>query len=69
MPAEEFKADCLALLDGVARTGREFIVTKRGKPVAKVAPVNDPRPPDLVGSVLWENDIISPIEENWNVEK
>ncbi len=69
VPAEEFKADCLALLDEVARTGCELIVTKRGKPAVKVAPVNDPRPPDLVGSVLWENDIISPIEEHWNAEK
>ena len=66
VPAEEFKADCLALLDEVARTGRELIVTKRGKPVVKVAPVNDGESPDLRGSVLWEDDIVSPIEENWN---
>ena len=69
VPAEEFKADCLALLEEVARTGCELIVTKCGKPVAKIAPVNDREPPDLEGSVLWENDIISPIEENWNAEK
>ena len=35
MPAGEFKAKCLALLDEVSITGEELIVTKRGKPVAK----------------------------------
>ncbi len=34
--ATEFKAKCLSLLDEVARTGESIIVTKRGKPVARV---------------------------------
>ncbi|MEX1104116.1 MAG: type II toxin-antitoxin system Phd/YefM family antitoxin, partial [Dehalococcoidia bacterium] len=40
MPAGEFKAKCLALLDEVAETGEELVVTKRGKPVARVAPLS-----------------------------
>jgi prevent-host-death family protein len=34
-----FKQGCLAILDDVAATQREVIVTKRGKPVARVVPV------------------------------
>jgi prevent-host-death family protein len=36
MAAGEFKARCLAILDEVNRTGEPVIVTKRGKPVARV---------------------------------
>ncbi len=39
LPAGEFKATCLALMDEVGATGREIIITKRGKPVAKLVPV------------------------------
>ena len=34
--AGEFKAKCLAILDEVNATGEPVIVTKRGKPVARV---------------------------------
>lgn len=47
--ASEFKATCLALLDEVAETRREIVVTKRGRPVAKLVPID--RPADLQGSV------------------
>jgi len=36
MAAGEFKAKCLAVLDEVNATGEAVIVTKRGKPVARV---------------------------------
>src|SRR5438445_733648 len=34
-----FKARCLKLLDEVAETGQEIVVTKRGKAVARLAPL------------------------------
>ena len=34
--ATEFKAHCLALMDEVARTGDEIVITKHGKVVAKL---------------------------------
>jgi prevent-host-death family protein len=34
--AGEFKAKCLALLDEVAATGEPIVITKRGKPVARL---------------------------------
>lgn len=33
-----FKATCLAVLDGVKRTGRPVLITKRGQPLAEVVP-------------------------------
>jgi len=35
--AARFKAQCLALMDEVDRTGEEIVVTKRNRPVAKLA--------------------------------
>jgi prevent-host-death family protein len=39
IPAGQFKQGCLAILDEVARTHREVVITKRGRPVARLAPV------------------------------
>jgi len=64
IPAGEFKARCLALLDEVAETGRTLIVTKRGKPVAQVTPVQEA--PTLRGSIAREGDLISPIGAEWD---
>lgn len=61
--AGEFKAKCLSLLDDVALTGKELIVTKRGKPVAKLVPVTKTEDTSLLESILWEGDIVSPIGE------
>jgi prevent-host-death family protein len=36
--AAEFKARCLTLMDDVGSTGETFLITKRGKPVAKLVP-------------------------------
>lgn len=41
VPAGAFKQGCLAILDEVARTHRPVVVTKRGKPVARVVPIAD----------------------------
>ncbi len=64
VPAGEFKARCLALLDEVAETGKPLLVTKRGKPVARVVPVE--APPGLLHSVKKERDLVSPIGEKWD---
>ncbi len=49
--ASEFKAKCLALLDEVAETKEELVVTKRGKAVARVVPAEEPR--SLIGTVTY----------------
>ena len=42
LAASEFKAKCLHLLDEVAERGDTLIITKRGRPVAKVMPISTP---------------------------
>lgn len=67
LPAGQFKARCLALLDEVERTGRPLVVTKRGRPVAKLVPLEPVDENPLLGSVLEEQDIVSPLGEAWSV--
>ncbi len=38
MNASEFRAKCLKLMDEVAESGEEIIITKRGRPVSKLTP-------------------------------
>lgn len=68
IPAGEFKARCLALMDEVQRTGGEFVVTKRGVPVARLVPARVGRRPllgSMRGTVKVLGDIISPLDEPW----
>lgn len=43
IPAGAFKQGCLRILDEVAETHREIVITKRGRPVAKLVPVKQDR--------------------------
>lgn len=66
IPAGRFKATCLALLDDVAETGDTIVVTKRGKPVAKLVPLEAPE--SLVGSVTYlvpEDEVFAPLWDDW----
>lgn len=38
IPAGEFKAQCLRLMDEVNETGVPIIITKRGRPVSRLVP-------------------------------
>ncbi len=67
--ASRFKAECLGLLDQVAESGQELVITKRGRPVARVSPVEDA--PSLRGSVRFlvsDEELIAPLGEAWNAE-
>ncbi len=44
IPAGEFKAKCLKLMDQVRESGKEIVITKRGKPVAKLVPLEPLEP-------------------------
>lgn len=41
--ASELKARCLRVLDDVQTTRTEVIITKRGKPVARLSPIGQAR--------------------------
>ncbi len=67
--AARFKAQCLALLDDVAESGQELIVTKRGRPVARLVPLAPP--PSLLGSVTYlvsEEELLAPVDVEWSTE-
>lgn len=70
IPAGEFKQKCLALLDRVSETGESLVVTKRGRPVARVVPVESP-PAPIRGSLRVliedENELFS-TGEAWDAE-
>jgi prevent-host-death family protein len=65
IPAGEFKARCLGLLDQVARSGEILVITKRGKPVARLVPIEQTMPTSLRGSVQYHGDIVAPTGETW----
>ena len=70
IPAGRFKAQCLRLLDEVAETGETIVVTKRGKPVARVEPVEEP--PSLKGSVIYlvdDDELLFSTGEAWDAER
>ena len=58
--ASAFKANCLSLLNEVAQNHEALIVTKHGKPVAKIIPIDNEKDVDknpLKGSVISYGDI------------
>jgi len=70
IPAGEFKVRCLAIMDEVASKREAIIITKRGKPVAKLVPVSQEKD-EIFGFLKGKGkilgDIVSPIlsPEEW----
>ena len=63
MPAAEFKAKCLALLDRVGNEGMTVTITKRGRVVARLVPAGDEdeRPWERVrGRATWKGNPLAP---------
>ncbi|HEX2168408.1 MAG TPA: type II toxin-antitoxin system prevent-host-death family antitoxin [Longimicrobiales bacterium] len=63
-----FKNTCLELMDDVSENAREYVITKHGRPVAKLVP------PDravksafgiLRGTIVRQDDIIAPDFDAW----
>lgn len=69
IPASTFKSKCLALLDRVAETGEPLVVTKRGRPVARVVPMPAGQSGSLRGSVTVRGDIVGPILDFWDLDR
>jgi prevent-host-death family protein len=67
--AAKFKANCLAIMDEVQSKHVTVVITKRGKPVAKLVPV-EKKPDDIFGFLAGKaeitGDIVSPLPpEAW----
>lgn len=71
--AGQFKAQCLQLMDQVQQSRQEIVITKHGKPVAKLVPMEESAAQSvfgyLQGTVEIVGDIVSSLEEQWEVEQ
>ncbi len=64
MPAGVFKASCLAVMDEVQSKCETVIITKHGKPVAKLVPMNTERDEIfgfMKGKITITGDVVKPI--------
>lgn len=61
LPAGEFKATCLKLMDEVAATGMSVTITKRGKAVARLVPAREAQIP-RAGALAHTIEILGDIE-------
>jgi prevent-host-death family protein len=70
IPAGKFKVHCLAIMDEVQAKRQAVVITKRGKPVAKLVPVEQEKD-DIFGffkgKIKVTGDIVSPAlsPEEW----
>ncbi|MFM1891846.1 MAG: hypothetical protein RLZ44_923 [Pseudomonadota bacterium] len=69
--AFEFRAKCLKIMDEVAASGEEVVVTKNGVPVGKFVP-HRRKPKTLrglhAGQVRAHGDLIEPSGEGWGAD-
>ena len=68
----EFKARCLELVDRVKESRTEFVVTRHGRPVARLVPIDAIEPASLVGSmansVLRYEGPFDPVPATWSID-
>jgi prevent-host-death family protein len=73
IPAGAFKTRCLAIMDEVQAKRQAVIITKRGKPVAKLVPVEKEKD-DIFGFMKGKltvlGDVVSPIIDpaDWDTD-
>ena len=71
--AGKFKATCLELMDRVQRTREEVVITKRGKAVARLVPVDADAPRPTFGLLSDQTqvygDIVAPTGEAWDADE
>ncbi len=70
--AGEFKAKCLSLVDDVEKRHIQLIITKHGKPMAMLIPIEN-KHFSLYGcmknSVVIKKDIVSGTGEQWEADE
>ena len=75
MPAGEFKAKCLRVMEDVRKYRTPVVITKKGKPVAKLVPADEPKT-DVFGCMAdrftfigdVESPVLPPIDE-WDMTR
>ena len=72
LPVSKFKATCLAVLEEVKRKKKRIIITKRGKPIAEVIPLETVRAAQAPfrETVTFLGDIVTPVAvDDWEILK
>ena len=72
----QFRQDIFKILDKVSKTHKEIIITKRGKPIAKIVHINDPenQKDPLIGALKGQGktlgDLTQPVidTDEWEVD-
>ena len=71
--AAEFKARCLELMDRVRETGVEYVITKHGRPVARLVPVVQRGRASSFGSmggtVIEYDRPLDPLDDDYDVNR
>jgi prevent-host-death family protein len=71
MPVSEFKAKCLRLLEDVDTKGDRIVITKRGRPLAVVERIKEPKARmkgSWKGLVEIKGDIVHFSDDKWEVD-
>lgn len=73
MAISKFKAHALELFAQISEQKTSLIITKQGKPIAKVMPYTAPEvipvPGKLASTLVCENDIVSPLDIQWDADQ
>jgi len=73
IPAGKFKAQCLQLMDKVKENHVSYVISKHGKPIAQLVPIEQEKPIDpfgcMKGTITILGDIIEPINVTWEANK
>jgi prevent-host-death family protein len=73
--AGKFKTNCLAIMDEVQKKRETVLITKRGKPVAKLVPAKSETKDDffdsMKGQLIFLGDVVSPAFDldDWEMER
>ena len=66
--ASEFRVKCLKLMDEVADSGQEIVITKNGRPVSRLVPYRE-KPKSLFGidrgRFTIVGEIVGPLDMEW----
>jgi len=70
VPATEFKAKCLELMDRVSEHRESYVITKRGKPVARLVPADPPKRKSIFGCMADQTIVVADLERPaWTEEE
>ena len=75
MPAGEFKAKCLRVMEDVRKYRTPVVITKKGRPVAKLVPPDEPKSTVfgcMAGKIKIVGDVESPVlpsQEEWDMNR